>query len=70
MSLSMDAPQPSGNNVIDSLVFTSFGLSFFTYLSEYSTELVAVSAMISIALGLYRICVIIKNILNHTKEIE
>lgn len=70
MNLSMDAPQPTGHNVIDSLVFTSFGLSVFTYLSKYSSELVAVSAMISITLGLYRIYRIVRGILNHTKDAE
>lgn len=68
--MSMDSPQPTGNNVIDSLVFTSFGLSFFTYLSKYSSELVATSAIISITLGLYRIYRIIKSILNHSKDVE
>ena len=68
MSLSMDAPQPTGHNVIDSLVFTSFGLSFFTYLSQYSSELVTISAIISISLGLYRIYRIIVGILNHTDK--
>ncbi len=66
----MDSPQPTGHNVIDSVVFTSFGLSFFTYLSKYSAELVAISAIISISLGLYRIYRIIHGILNHSKDVE
>lgn len=70
MSLSMDAPQPSGHNVIDSLVFTSFGLGLFTYLSKYSAELVTFSAIVSITLGLYRIYRIIEGILKRTKESE
>lgn len=66
----MDSPQATGHNLLDSIIFTSFFLGLFSFLAEYSKELVGCSAMITIILGLYRIYRIIKNILNHTKDVE
>ena len=66
----MDSPQPTGHNLLDSVIFTSFFLGLFGWIAKYSTELVGFSAMITIVLGLYRIFRIIKGILTHTKDVE
>lgn len=66
----MDSPQPTGHNLLDSIIFTSFFLGLFSFLAEYSKELVGFSALITIILGLYRIYRIIRGILNHSKDVE
>ena len=70
MSSTMNAPTPTGNNLLDSVIFTTFFLGLFSFIAQYSRELVGVSAIITIIIGLYRICMIIKNILKHTKDVE
>jgi len=66
----MDSPQATGHNLLDSIIFTSFFLGLFSFLAEYSKELVGFSALITIILGLYRIYRIVKGIFNHSKESE
>lgn len=36
----MDSPQATGHNLLDSIIFTSFFLGLFSFLAEYSKELV------------------------------
>jgi len=66
----MDSPQPTGHNLLDSVIFTSFFLGLFGWMAKYSNELVGFSATVTIVLGLYRIFRIVRGILNNTKDAE
>lgn len=66
----MDSPQATGHNLLDSIIFTSFFLGLFSFLAEYSKELVGFSALITIILGLYRLYRIVEGIFKHTKDTE